>query len=136
MIPIYYFVFNEYDPVAHWVDKFKSISSKEIFSEVYEKQHQRHKALYQIFLAFTKVLDANVLNNTITTEQEIRSLVHYNFLSSFTHLTKKSADLLEKANSMSPYGFNSASRSRHFLIELNLLYVISICRLFILLFIV
>jgi hypothetical protein len=114
--PIYYFVFNEYDPVSHWVDKFDSISSKEIFSDVYRKLH------------------ANVLNDFINEEQKIRAIVHYNFLSSFTHLTRKSIDRLRKiVNSYSIY--DRANRARHIFIELNLLYAISILRYLLLFYI-
>jgi hypothetical protein len=135
MTPIYYFVFNKYDPVSHRIDRIKSISSKKIFSGVHRKQYQENKRPYDIYLGFTNLLDANVLNDFITEDQKIRALVHYNFLSSFAHLTKKSTELLKRANLASPYGPHTAIRTRHLLAELNLLYVINILEMFIHLFV-
>ena len=124
IIPVYYFVFNEYDPIRHRVGRIKSISSKELFPEILGKWQKRHEALYKTYLGFRNVLEAALLNDLITNEQMERVLVHYNFLSMFTHLTKTGYELAVDWD-----------RKRHFLLELNLLYVLRILRLYLLLLI-
>ena len=126
LIPIYYFVFGEYDPIKHRVYKIPSIASKELFSEYLGKWQKKHKALYKTYLGFKNVLEAIQLNDLIAEEQKIRVKVHYNFLSGFTHLTKMGFDLAKS------YDWK---RNAHYLKELNLLYVIRILRLYLLLLI-
>ena len=124
IIPIYYFVFNEYDSIRHRVGRIKSISSKDLFPEILGKWQKRHEALYKTYFGFRNLLRAALLNDLITNEQMERILVHYNFLSMFTHLTKMGCELTVDWD-----------RERHYLLELNLLYVLRILRLYLLLLI-
>jgi len=124
LFPIYYFVFEEYDPVTHRIEKIPSIASKDLFAEYREKWQKKHEALYRTYLGVENILRAAVLNGLITEEQRDRVRVHYNFLSGFTHLTKKGFDLVK------PY---ELTRNEHYLRELNLLYVLRVLRLYLLL---
>jgi len=126
LIPSYYFVFQEYDPVKHRIDKFKSIVSKELFPESIEKLQKTHEYLYNIYLGFDNILKAAILNEFITEEQKIHIKVHYNFLSGFTHLTNKGFNLTRSFD---------WKRTVHYLLELNLLYLLRISRLYLLLLI-
>jgi hypothetical protein len=126
IIPNYYFVFQEYDPIRHRIDKIKSIALKDLFPEHLIKWQQTHAYIYNMYLGFENVLNACILNGFINKEQKNRVKVHYNFLSSFTHLTKKCFDF---TNSF------ELRRNRHYLIELNLLYILRILRLYLLLMI-
>jgi len=126
LIPIYYFIFQEYDPVRHRIDKFKSIVSKDIFPEYIEKWQKTHKSLYEIYLGFENILKAAILNELITEEQKIRIKIHYNFLSGFTHLTNRGFNLTKS---------NDWRSNIHYLLELNFLYILRILRLYLLLMI-
>lgn len=124
LIPIYYFVFQEYDPVTHWVGKIESIASKDFLQDFYTKWQKEHESLYKTYFGFRNLLRAAILNGIITNEQADRVRVHYNFLSAFTHLTKMGFALL-----------NPNRGNKHYLLELNLLYVLSLLRLYLLLMI-
>jgi hypothetical protein len=124
LFPIYHFVFEEYDPIKHRVYKFPSIASKELFTDHVAEWQKRHEALYKTYFGFETILKACVLNGLISEEQRIRAKVHYNFLSSFTHLTNLGFNLTHSYD----YG-----RNKHYLIELNLLYTIHLLRLHVLL---
>lgn len=124
LTPIYHFVFEEYDPIRHRIDKISTIASKDLFAEYREEWQKKHEALYKTYLGFENILEAATLNGLITEEQKIRVRVHYNFLSGFTHLTKMGVSLTTS------YGWR---RNIHYLRELNLLYVIRVLRLYLLL---
>lgn len=126
LIPIYHFVFEEYDPFRHRIDRIPSIASKDLSTEYLGKWQKKHESLYKTYLGFENILDATVLNGLVTEDQKTRVKVHYNFLSGFTHLTKMGLDLTKSYNSRT---------NAHYLLELNLLYVLRIIRLYLLLLI-
>jgi len=126
LVPIYHFVFEEYDPVTHRIEKIPSIASKDLFAEYRGKWQKKHEALYRTYLGFENILRAAVLNGLITEEQRDRVRVHYNFLSSFTHLTKRGFELVKSYE---------CARNAHYLRELSLLYVLRILRLYVILLI-
>lgn len=115
LIPSYYFFFKQYDPVRHRIDKIKSISSKDIFSEHKIKWQKSHQYLYNYYLSPQQLIEFAVLNDIINEEQKVRFQVHYNFLSGFSHLTNTGYDLIHN------YPQN---RNLHYLKEISLLYVI------------
>jgi len=126
LTPVYYFVFQQYDPVSHRVGKIKSIASKDFFPDITVKWQKRHESLYKTYFGFSNLLQATILNGILSNEQSERVRVHYNFLSAFTHMTRMGFDL---TMSYDP------SKNEHYLMELNFLYVIRILRLYLLLLI-
>jgi len=115
LIPAYYFVYKEYDPIRHRIDKIKSISSKDIFSEHKVKWQKHHQHLYNYYLSPQQLIDFALLNDIINEEQKVRFYVHYNFLSGFSHLTSTSYDLTHD------YQWK---QNLHYLKELSFLYII------------
>ncbi|MEM3641610.1 MAG: DUF5677 domain-containing protein [Candidatus Bathyarchaeia archaeon] len=126
LIPVYYFVFKEYDPVKHRVGKIKSIMLKDFSPEVISKWQKEHESLYKAYFGFENLVKAAVLNDIITEKQTEKVRVHYNFLSAFTHLTNMSFEIAHSYKT---------SANKHYLMELNLLYVLSILRYYLLLLI-
>jgi len=126
LTPVYYFVFQRYHPISHWVGKIKSIASKDFSPETTAAWQKKHESLYKTYFGFRNLVKAGILNGILTDEQQVRVRVHYNFLSAFTHLTKMGFDLAM------PY---EKWKHNHYLLELNLLYVLRILRLYLLLLI-
>lgn len=126
LIPVYYFVFKEYDPITHRVGKIKSIMSKDFSPEVVANWQKKHELLYKAYFGFENLVRAAVLNDIITEEQAERVRVHYNFLSAFTHLTNMGFSITHSYETQA---------NKHYLMELNLLYVLSLLRLYLLLLI-
>lgn len=121
LTPIYHFVFQRYDPISHWVGKIESIVSKDFSPDITAKWQKKHESLYKTYFGFRNLVRAAVLNGILTDEQQVRIRVHYNFLSAFTHLTKMGFGL-----SM-PY---ERWKHNHYLLELNLLYILRLLRLY------
>jgi len=117
LIPAYYFVFKQYDPIIHRIDKIKSIRSKDIFHEHKEKWQKHHQYLYNYYLKPQNLIECSILNNIISEERKERFYVHYNFLSGFSHLTQKGYDLTHE------HGWD---KNPHYLKELSLLYIIKL----------
>lgn len=126
LIPVYYFVFKKYDPITHRVGKVESIVAKDFSPEVVAKWQKEHESLYKAYFGFENLVKAAVLNDIITEKQVERVRVHYNFLSAFTHLTNMGFRIAHSYET---------SANKHYLVELNLLYVLSILRYHILLLI-
>ncbi len=85
-IPMYYFVFDEYDPDVKFLAELPTLYKP---GREFEKVVERHKHLYSQYLYVEKIADNLLLNNLLTKEQLDRFWVHYNFLSSFTHPTRR-----------------------------------------------
>jgi hypothetical protein len=126
LTPVYYFVFKEYDPITHRVGKIKSITSKDFSPEVVANWQKEHESLYKACFGFENIVKAAVLNDIITEEQAERVRVHYNFLSAFTHLTNMGFSMIHSYETQA---------NKHYLMELNLLYVLSLLRFYLLLLI-
>lgn len=120
LTPVYHFVFRRYDPIGHWVGKIRSIVSKDFSPDTTARWQKKHESLYKTHFGFRNLVKASILNGILTDEQQVRVRVHYNFLSAFTHLTKMGFSL-----SM-PY---EKWKHNHYLLELNLLYVLRLLRL-------
>jgi hypothetical protein len=124
LIPMYYVVFEEYDPIRHRADKFPSIATKQIFTDHVAKRQKEQEKIYETYFGFENNLKACVLNGLITEEEKIHAKVHYNFLSGFTHLTHLGFNLTQSFD---------WTRNKHYLFELNLLYVTALLKLYLLL---
>jgi hypothetical protein len=85
-IPMYYFVFDQYDPDVNFLAELPTLYKP---GHEFTKIVERHKRLYSQYLYVEKIADNLLLNNLLTKEQLDRFWVHYNFLSSFTHPTRR-----------------------------------------------
>lgn len=84
--PIFYFVFEEYDPYVRFLAELKTLYRR---GPSYDKIIEKHEHLHSQFLYIDRIEDNLKRNDLLTEEQSDRFRVHYNFLSSFTHPTRR-----------------------------------------------
>ena len=84
--PFFVFAFEEYDPDPHHLSELSGQSWHDPF---YSPIVETHRYLYSQFLNIDKIASNIKLNNLLSSEQLDRFWVHYNYLSSFTHPTKR-----------------------------------------------
>jgi len=79
--------------------------------------------IYKYFLTFDKILDNLCLNGVLNKKLSTRVLVHYNFLSNFTHSTSDSISLVStrRITEITPGGLSIIYN--HYSSELALLYI-------------
>lgn len=90
-IPYYNFMLETYDPeIAH-------LGKLEIFendiSSMESRSIKNHKYYYTYYFHFQNILENLLLNNLINKEQMEQIIVHYNFFSKFTHVSKDTIDI-------------------------------------------
>lgn len=133
-IPFYYSAWHEFRPLEYHLkretlqDRLPTLrfltgewasAPRKIKSEVIEN----YGALYKYFLTFDKILGNLHLNGVLNKKTTTRVLVHYNFLSNFSHSTSDSLAILRerKFYQVSPDGLDIVYN--HYLSELALLYI-------------
>jgi len=84
--PYFFFVFQEYDPDAHFLSDLQTIYKP---GSKYKQIAEKHKRFYSQYLNINKIADNLELNGLLSQEQLERFWVHYNFLSSFAHPTRR-----------------------------------------------
>lgn len=132
-IPFYYSAWHEFQPMEYHLKKknvIKKYSTLRFLkgewagvpnrrSNLYDK----YESLYRYYLTFGRMLENlchnGVLNNSTTT----RVLVHYNFLSGFSHSTSDSISLIStrRLSEITKGGLDNVYN--HYLSELALLYI-------------
>jgi len=134
-LPFYYGAWQQYQPVQHHL-KGKSRQRKLSTSRFLEgewaitprsKRGQAddiHSELYRGFLTFDKVLDNLRLNGVLNKKTTTRVLVHYNFLSNFSHSTSDTIESLLRLQNYYTIGGSGALISyNHYYSELAFLYI-------------
>lgn len=135
ILPFYYGAWQQYQPVEHHL-KGKSRQKKLSTSRFLEGEwatiprnrrvqaDETHSELYRRFLTFDKVLDNLRLNGVLNKKTTTRVLVHYNFLSNFSHSTSDTINSLLRLQNYYTIGGSGALISyNHYYSELALLYV-------------
>jgi len=132
-IPYYYSAWHEFQPMEYHLKKKRVIKKYSTLrflrgewagvpnrrSNLYAK----YENLYRYYLTFDRMLENlrynGVLNNATTT----RVLVHYNFLSGFSHSTSDSISLIStrRLSEITPGGLDNVYN--HYFSELALLYI-------------
>jgi len=135
LLPFYYGAWQQYQPVEHHL-KGKSRQKKLSTSRFLEGEwatipknrrgqaDEIHSELYRRFLTFDKVLDNLRLNGVLNKKTTTRVLVHYNFLSNFSHSTSDTINSLLRLQNYYTIGGSGALISyNHYYSELALLYI-------------
>jgi len=134
IIPFYYGAWHDFRPVEYHLkrqtlqDKLPTLRfltgewagvPRKIKSEI----NKNYGALYKYFLTFDKILGNLNLNGVLNKKTTTRVLVHYNFLSNFSHSTSDSLSIIRerKFYQISPDGLDIIYN--HYLSELALLYI-------------
>ncbi|MDD2666347.1 MAG: DUF5677 domain-containing protein [Methanocellales archaeon] len=134
LIPVYYFVFIEYDPQSAFINGIPPIRDGTYLPDIAQKSHEHYKRLYRDFIKFDKVREALKLNNLISVEEDNATQVHYNFLSNFTHITNEGLHKIfwQRRRNIGSYSVSIIDNLSelyfydHYLSELCLLYVLKI----------
>lgn len=86
VVPMYYFAFDEYDPDVRFLAELSTLPK---VGPGFQKAVEHQKHLYNQYMYIEKMANNLLLNNLLTEEQAERFKVHYNFLSSFSHPTRR-----------------------------------------------
>ena len=102
IIPIYFFYFQNYDPMIHRLNFGKYFNPIKVDAELrkaFKSHKESAKYMNEYFLSFSSILDGLNVNNLVNPRQEDRIQAHYTFLGSFVHPTNRVArDLHERSN--------------------------------------
>lgn len=132
-IPYYYSAWHEFQPVEYHLkrNKVKVRYStlrflKGRWTTLPNRRsdlHDKYKSLYRYYLTWDRMLENLCLNGILNNKTTTRVLVHYNFLSKFSHCTSESIKIVSerKLHQLSRDGLNNVYD--HYLSELALLYV-------------
>ena len=90
--PRFVFSFEQYDPDVNFLADLRTVFSPYKRSSGTSEIVQNQRYLYRQFLTVRRILSNLKLNNLVTDDQADRFRVHYNFLSSFTHPTRRGAE--------------------------------------------
>lgn len=135
MIPFYYGAWKEYKPREHHLEKpwlEKRLSIKRFLQSDWKATarhnspsfYAKHTYLYQVIISFQKRLENLQINNVLNRKQIARVLVHYNYLSSYSHSTQESINAIRDIQAYHLIGGGGIDISyNHYHGELTLLYI-------------
>ncbi len=132
VVPYYYSAWKNFRPVEHHLkgkkleetlktNRFLTGEWATIPRRVEKRITEDYGALYYYFLTFPRILENLRLNGILNKKSTTRVLVHYNFLSNFSHSTSESISIIRERKF-----YHSSSDEivyNHYLSELALLYV-------------
>ncbi|MCD6317588.1 hypothetical protein J7M02_00795 [Candidatus Aerophobetes bacterium] len=132
IIPMYYFVLNEYDPILHWVQRIPEIQQAELFPQRDQDLIKYHAHLYSVYLNIKAVIKGLKINKIVDDSVETRIIVHYNFLSLFVHPSSRSNEILEGKRPRHPFQKQIIYMRRydHYISECLLLYSLFLLKYF------
>ncbi len=90
VIPWYLAVVDEYNPDIKFLSELPSISVGDMFPEVTSQHKKIQDSLYNRYFYFPRIVENLLLNKLITKPQDEYILVHYSYLSSFVHPSRRS----------------------------------------------
>ncbi len=125
-IPSYMFMLDKYDPQTRFVSQLQTIREEDQLPDIAKQRMLEQKMIYNQFIYFEHILRNLSINGLITKKQSDMIIVHYNFLSSFVHISKISLDIWTSLNS----GFTTARYDENILRELIFLYVSKLMHLY------
>jgi hypothetical protein len=90
-IPYYNFMLQTYNPEIAHLGKLKILENDII--PIDSQSIKNHKFYYTYYFHFQNILENLLLNNLINKEQMEKIIVHYNFFSKYTHVSKDTIDI-------------------------------------------
>lgn len=84
----YFFAFEEYNHELRFLSQLPTIAAADRMPDVTRSIQKMHEEIYHHVFYFDSIIKNLKDNEIINDEQKDRIIVHYNFLSSFTHPTK------------------------------------------------
>ncbi|MGD9115580.1 MAG: hypothetical protein PVJ61_00135 [Dehalococcoidia bacterium] len=132
VIPYYYGAWQEFQPVEYHLKKrgvIKKYSTPRFLlgkwaaaPNTQNDLRDKYEALHRYYLTFDRMLENLCLNGILNKSTTTRVLVHYNFLSNFSHCTSESIRVVSerRLHQLSHDGLSNAYD--HYLSELALLY--------------
>ncbi len=129
MISFYHSAWQQYDANEHHLGNLQRYLEREwAVSRVRRVPDPRHAQFYRDYFTFSGLLEKLRLNGIVNKGTSARLAVHYNFLSGFTHTTKRA---IERLVNVQRYHDGTVHRSySHYHSELALLYVCHISAMF------
>jgi len=128
IVPFYYNAWRQYRPIEHHVKRGSTLRFLEGEWSIMPKrsrlkEDKSNRQLYNWFLSFGSMLDNLQLNGVLNMKTSTRVIVHYNFLSNFSHSTSDSIKNLLRLEYHYMVGGGGALISyNHYYSELALLY--------------
>ncbi|MFC1965283.1 hypothetical protein ACFLWG_04730 [Chloroflexota bacterium] len=132
-IPYYYGAWQEFQPVEYYL-KRKNVTKKYStlrflkgkwggLPDTRSDLHKKYERLHRYYLNFDRMLENLRLNGILNNRSATRVLVHYNFLSNFSHCTSDSVSLIStrRLHQVTSQGLENIYD--HYFTELALLYV-------------
>jgi len=133
-VPYYYRAWHDFRPVEYHLRRpglqdriptrrFLTGEWAGIPRGIKKKLSKDYGLIYKYFLTFDKILDNLCLNGVLNKKTTTRVLVHYNFLSNFSHSTSDSISMVSRRtiSEVTPGGLDNVYN--HYFSELALLYV-------------
>lgn len=127
IIPKYYFMYQQYNPMRKYVDKLPTFRSLDTIPKITEKLRKAHGGIHHYFIDFERGIKRGLsINGMITKQEWDRIIVHYNFLSLFTHMCYECIKKIEEGYIKHPSidSFDDIRKFDHYLSELIILYVL------------
>jgi len=125
IITMYYFVFHNYDPFVNFLGSLPSIVAGDMFPDITKRHQEEQQMVYNRYFFFENMITNLISNNLITQYQSDYLRVHYNFLSTYVHITREIIKIVPNAYST---GIENGTDDVN--AELILLYVCSLQNLF------
>lgn len=127
IIPIYYFLFRDYNPIEAYVGKQKKIIEKYLTPpHLFNRFVLPNKNLSKDYFEFQHgIIPHLLLNNLITEKQKQRVIIHYNFLSLWSHPNKISFSETENN-----FDFRGNKTENPYMDRLVLLYIGHLAKMF------
>jgi len=133
-IPYYYQAWHDFRPVEYHLRRpelqdriptrrFLTGEWASIPRRIRKELNKDYGLLYRYFLTFDRILDNLRLNGILNKKTTTRVLVHYNFLSNFSHSTSDSISTISRRtiSQITPGGLDNVYS--HYFSELALLYI-------------
>jgi len=135
LLPFYYGAWQQYRPTEYYLKKEstqKALSIKRFLKAEWSSIRKSNMGapdkiqgiLHKDFFTFAKILENLRLNDVLSRKTTARVLVHYNFLSGFSHSTSQSINAMSKIKGYYHIGGDGIEISySHYHSELALLYI-------------
>jgi hypothetical protein len=133
-VPYYYQAWHNFRPIEYHLRRpglqdriptrrFLTGEWASIPKRISRELNKDYGLLYRYFLTFDKILDNLCLNGVLNKKTSTRVLVHYNFLSNFSHSTSDSISIVSRRtiSEIGPGGLENVYN--HYFSELALLYI-------------